>query len=105
MAPRRRNQEGDVPAGFVEEQAANIEHGQAADAVTGGNGGAEILVATAPGGDLGEVVGALRQMMEENRKMLAENRQALKENRKMVVETRLALEENRQVIEENRRCI
>ncbi|CAL1410399.1 unnamed protein product [Linum trigynum] len=57
MAPRRSNQEGDVSAGFVEEQVANIEHGQASDAVAGGNGGAEILVGTAPGGDLGEAVG------------------------------------------------
>ncbi|CAL1381403.1 unnamed protein product [Linum trigynum] len=105
MAPRWRNQEGDVSAGFVEEQVANIEHGQASDAVTRVSGGAEILVVTTPIEDLGEAVGALRQMMEENRKMLAENCQALKENRKMMVENCLALEENRQVMEENRRCM
>ncbi|CAL1390186.1 unnamed protein product [Linum trigynum] len=95
MAPRRRNLEGDVPAGFVEDQVANIEYGQASDAVAGGNGGAETLVATAPGGDLGEAVGALRQMMEENRKMVADTHQATEENRQMQMENRRMLEETR----------
>ncbi|CAL1393424.1 unnamed protein product [Linum trigynum] len=35
MAPRRKNQESDAPPGFVEEQVANIEHGQLAEAVSG----------------------------------------------------------------------
>ncbi|CAL1407664.1 unnamed protein product [Linum trigynum] len=93
MAPRRSNQEGEAPAGFMEEQVANIEHGQVSEAVVENNGRAEILPTATPGGDIGEAVVVLRQMMEENRKLVAKNCQAIKENRQMMVENLRMMEE------------
>ncbi|CAL1389698.1 unnamed protein product [Linum trigynum] len=65
MAPRRRNQEGDVPPRFVEEQVANIEGGQGVGAED--IGGSENLLSTAgPTEHL-----SIHHFMEENRRMFA----------------------------------
>ncbi|CAL1398855.1 unnamed protein product [Linum trigynum] len=80
MAPRQNNQEGDAPAGFVEEQVANIELGQVAEAVAGNNVGGEILPTETSSEVMGEAVGILRRMMEENHKLVAQKRRATKED-------------------------
>ncbi|CAL1362343.1 unnamed protein product [Linum trigynum] len=65
MAPRRRNQEGDVPPGFVEEHVANIEGGQGVGAEDiGGSGNPPSTVV--PTEDM-----SIRHFMEENRRMFA----------------------------------
>ncbi|CAN0904195.1 hypothetical protein LINGRAHAP2_LOCUS22954 [Linum grandiflorum] len=74
MAPRRKNQESDLPQPFVEE-------GQMDAGGAGYLGSSDNLVREevppqlVPTADLGGAVASLLQMMEENRKLMEENHQ------------------------------
>ncbi|CAN0880135.1 hypothetical protein LINGRAHAP2_LOCUS13485 [Linum grandiflorum] len=76
MAPRRKNQESDLPQPFVEEE-------QVAAGDAGYVGSSSNLVReemppqSAPTADLGGAVASLLQMMEGNRNLMEENRQSL----------------------------
>ncbi|CAN0856370.1 hypothetical protein LINGRAHAP2_LOCUS6477 [Linum grandiflorum] len=79
MAPRRKNQESDLPQPFVEEEQMAV-----GDAGYVGSSSnllrEEVPPQSAPTADLGGVVASLLQMMEGNRKLMEENRQMMKEN-------------------------
>ncbi|CAN0916162.1 hypothetical protein LINGRAHAP2_LOCUS29563 [Linum grandiflorum] len=75
MAPRKRNQESDLPQPFVEEEQV-----AAGDAGVGSSNNLvreEVPPQSAPTADLGGAVASLLQMMEGNRKLMEENRQLL----------------------------
>ncbi|CAN0912874.1 hypothetical protein LINGRAHAP2_LOCUS27588 [Linum grandiflorum] len=75
MAPRKRNQESDLPQPFVEEEQV-----AAGDAGVGSSNNLvreEVPPQSAPTADVGGAVASLLQMMEGNRKLMEENRQLL----------------------------
>ncbi|CAN0871037.1 hypothetical protein LINGRAHAP2_LOCUS9735 [Linum grandiflorum] len=86
MAPRRRNQEGDLPQTSVKEEqvaGADAGHGGGSSSNLAGEVAPPQLV---PSVDLG---GVLSQMMEENQEMMLENhRQMMEENRKIMEKDR-----------------
>ncbi|CAN0912901.1 hypothetical protein LINGRAHAP2_LOCUS27603 [Linum grandiflorum] len=76
MAPRRKNQESDLPQPFVKE-----EQMAAGDAGYVGSSSnlvrEEVPPQSVPTADLGGAVASLLQMMEGNRKLMEENRQVV----------------------------
>ncbi|CAN0860826.1 hypothetical protein LINGRAHAP2_LOCUS8050 [Linum grandiflorum] len=79
MAPRRKNQEIDLPQPFVEEKqvaAGDAGHvGSSSNLVR-----EEVSPQSAPTADLGGAVASLLQMMEGSRKLMVEDRQMIEEN-------------------------
>ncbi|CAN0915854.1 hypothetical protein LINGRAHAP2_LOCUS29349 [Linum grandiflorum] len=76
MAPRRKNQESDLPQPFVEgEQVAAGDAGYVGSSSNPVR--EEVPPQSAPSADLGGSVVSLLQMMEGNRKLMEENRQVV----------------------------
>ncbi|CAL1369737.1 unnamed protein product [Linum trigynum] len=101
MAPRQRQQEGDLLPGLVKQHVVMFEFGQEMKDVAENNGVVETSSPAAPSVDITTNIKLLHKVLEEDRKMMVENRQALEENRKMMVENRQAMEENRMLRVEN----
>ncbi|CAN0912761.1 hypothetical protein LINGRAHAP2_LOCUS27537 [Linum grandiflorum] len=80
MAPRRKNQESDLPQPFGEEE--QVAAGDAGFVGSSSNlVREEVPPQSAPTADLGGAVASFLQMMEGNRKLMEENRQVVVENR------------------------
>ncbi|CAN0899803.1 hypothetical protein LINGRAHAP2_LOCUS20480 [Linum grandiflorum] len=76
MAPRRKNQESDLPQPFVEEE--QVAAGDAGYVGSSSNlVREEVPPQSAPTADLGGAVASLLQMMEGNRNLMEENSQSL----------------------------
>ncbi|CAL1355819.1 unnamed protein product [Linum trigynum] len=87
MAPRLREQEGDLSPGFVMDLVANFELCQEGKGLVGNNGKVEALPPPAPSVKVTTTAMSRHLIVEETQKMMVENR--------------LAMEENRQDMEEN----
>ncbi|CAL1381410.1 unnamed protein product [Linum trigynum] len=101
MAPRQRQQEGDLLPGLVKKHVAKFEFGQEMKDVSRNNGMVETSSPAAPSVDITTNIKLLHKILEKDRKMMVENLQALEENRKMMAENRQAMEENRMLMAEN----
>ncbi|CAL1352334.1 unnamed protein product [Linum trigynum] len=94
MAPRLREQEGDLSPGFVMDLVANFELGQEGKGLVGNNGKVEALPPPAPSVKVTTTAMSHHLIVEETQKMMVENRLAMEKNLQ-------AMEENRQFMEES----
>ncbi|CAL1413084.1 unnamed protein product [Linum trigynum] len=87
MAPRLREQEGDLSPRFVMDLGAKFELGQQAKGFVGNNGMIEILPPAEPCADVTTTAMSLRSIVDDNCKMVVENRQVMVEIRRLMEES------------------